>query len=82
MEETRCIKSKDGTIAHFINIKGVYKMHNWDSHALIPQGNKKNAEYYLFGIKVTKEKWEAARKDIHGQPFFKTAAGKAAGSRV
>ena len=27
------------------------KLHNWDGPALIPQGNKKKAEYYINGIK-------------------------------
>jgi|JI61114BRNA_FD_contig_31_2062148_length_332_multi_1_in_0_out_0_1 hypothetical protein len=80
--ETTKLTQKDGTIVYFLNVKGVMKMHNWEGPALIPQGNKKNAEYYLFGVKVTKDKWEASRKDIEGQPFYKTAAGKAAGSRV
>jgi len=80
--ETTKITQKDGTIVYFLKIDNVLKMHNWEGPALIPQGNKKNAEYYLFGIKVTKEKWEAARKDIEGQPYYKTAAGKASGARV
>jgi hypothetical protein len=26
--------------------------------------------------------WEDRKKDVNGQPFYKTAAGKAAGARV
>ncbi len=79
---TRKIKLADGTIAHYINVDGKNKFHNWDSAALIPQGNKRAAEYYLFGIKYTKEQWEDLKKDGNGVPFYKTAAGKAAGARV
>jgi hypothetical protein len=80
--ETRKIKSADGTIAHYINVDGKNKLHNWDSAALIPQGNKRLAEYYIFGIKYTKQQWEDFKKDGNGQPWYKTSAGKAAGARV
>jgi hypothetical protein len=33
-------------------------------------------------MKYTKDQWEDRKKDINGQPFYKTAAGKAAGARV
>jgi hypothetical protein len=76
--ETKKLKSKDGTVAYYWN----NKMHNWDGPALIPQGNKRLAEYYLFGIKHTKEQWEDKKKDVNGQPFYKTSAGRASGTRV
>jgi hypothetical protein len=57
-------------------------MHNWDGPAYIPQGNKRLAEYWLFGFQFTKEQWDDRKKDGNGQPFHKTAAGKAAGARV
>jgi len=57
-------------------------MHNWDGAALIPQGNKRQAEYYLFGIKHTKDEWLEKKKSVNGVPFHKTAAGKLAGARV
>jgi hypothetical protein len=71
--ETKKLKSADGTIAYYWN----NKLHNWDGPALIPQGNNKKAEYYLFGIKHSKAEWEAKKKDVNGIPFHKTAAGKA-----
>ena len=79
---TQRLVTADGTIAHYITIDGVKKMHNWDGPAFIPQGNKRAAEYYLFGIKYTKDQWESFKKDVNGQPWYKTAAGKAAGARV
>jgi len=75
---TKKIKTTDGSIIHYLN----GKMHNYDGPAYIPQGNKRQAEYYLFGVKYTKAQWEAAKKDANGVPFYKTAVGKAAGARV
>jgi hypothetical protein len=78
MSEVKKMKAADGSIVYYLN----GKIHNWDGPALIPQGNKRLAEYYLFGIKHTKEQWEEKKKDVNGQPFYKSAAGKAAGARV
>jgi hypothetical protein len=80
--ETQRISTSDGTIAHYVNIGGINKMHNWDGAALLPQGNKREAEYYLFGIKMSKDEWLERKADIHGIPWFKTAAGKQSGARV
>lgn len=80
--ETKCLKQADGTISHYVKIDGVNKLHNWESAAYIPQGNKRAAEYYLFGIKYTKDQWLEAKKDVNGQPFHKTATGKQAGVRA
>lgn len=80
--ETRKVESSDGTIAHYVNIGGVNKLHNWDSAAFIPRGNKRASEYWLFGLKYSKEEWEDRKKDVNGQPWYKTASGKAAGARV
>jgi hypothetical protein len=79
---TQRLKTADGTIVHYINIGGVNRIHNWDGAALIPQGNKRQAEYYLFGIRHTKDQWLDKKKNVNGVPFYKTAAGKAAGARV
>jgi len=78
MSETKRLKTADGTIVYYWE----NKMHNWDGPAYIPQGNKRAAEYWLFGMKYTKSQWEDRKKDINGQPFYKTAAGKASGARV
>ena len=78
MPEVRKMKTGDKTIIYYLD----GKMHNWEGPALIPQGNKRLAEYYLFGIKHTKEQWEEKKKDVNGQPFYKSAAGKASGARV
>jgi len=76
------LKQSDGTIVHYVIINGKTLTHNYDGPALIPQGNKRLAEYYVFGIKKTKEQWENIKKDGEGVPFFKTSAGKASGTRA
>ena len=78
MSEVKKMKSADGSIIYHLN----GKMHNWEGPAFYPQGNKRAAEYYLFGIKHTKEQWEEKKKDVNGQPFYKTSVGKSAGARV
>lgn len=75
---TKRIKTEDGSIIYYLD----GKMHNFDGPAYIPQGNKRQAEYYLFGVKYTKIQWESFKKDANGVPFYKTAVGKAAGARV
>ncbi len=82
MSETRKIKTADGSIINSIEIDGKNLMHSWDGPAYLPQGNKRLAEYWLFGIRYSKEEWEDRKKDVNGQPWYKTAAGKAAGVRV
>jgi hypothetical protein len=78
---TKKLKKIDGTIAYVIELEGIHKLHNWEGPALIPQGNKRLAEYYLFGIKYNKDNWEAAKKEENGVPFHKTAASKKMGNR-
>jgi hypothetical protein len=78
MSETKRLKTKDGTIVYYLD----GKMHNFDGPAYLPQGNKRAAEYYVFGIKYTKDQFDSIKKDANGVPFYKTAAGKAAGARV
>jgi len=79
---TKRLRTADGTIVYYMTINGINKMHNWDGAAYIPQGNKRKAEYHIFGIQYTKEQWMNFRKESNGVPFYKTAAGKAAGARV
>lgn len=77
--ETKRLRQADGTIAYY----ALNKLHNIDGPALVPQGDEKKAEYYLFGIRQTKEEWlDKVKKSTNGQPFYKTAAGKASGARV
>jgi hypothetical protein len=79
---TKILRTGDGTILYYSNTDGVNKLHNWDGPAVIPQGNMKLAEYYIYGIQYTKEDWIDRKRDTNGLPWFKTALGKAAGARV
>jgi hypothetical protein len=80
--ETKRLKQADGTIAYYATINGERKLHNYDGPALIPQGNKRLAEYYVWGVKKTKEQWENIKKDGEGIPFYKSSVGKSSGTRV
>jgi hypothetical protein len=78
MSETKKLKTADGSIVYYLD----GKMHNFDGPAYLPQGNKRAAEYYVFGIKFTKDQFDNIKKDNNGVPFYKTAAGRASGTRV
>jgi hypothetical protein len=80
--QTKRLKQADGTIVHYVVIDGKTLTHNYDGPALIPQGDKRKAEYYVFGVKKTKEQWENIKKDGEGVPFYKTSVGKSSGARV
>ena len=78
MTETKKLKTSDGTIVYYLD----GTMHNFDGPAYLPQGNKRAAEYYVFGMKFTKDQFDNIKKDNNGVPFYKTAAGRASGTRV
>ena len=61
------LKKADGTIAHIKD----GKLHNWDGPALIPQGDKKLAEYYIHGIPYTEENYKEALRNRTGIPPMK-----------
>ena len=66
------LKKADGTIAHLWD----GKLHNWAGPALIPEGNKKKREYYLYGIQYTEEDHKEAIKQQTGLPWFKQPTPK------
>ena len=57
--KSKKLKTPDGTIAHYWD----NKLHNWDGPALIPQGNKRLREYYIYGIQKTEDEWKEAKRD-------------------
>jgi hypothetical protein len=69
-EPTKKLTKADGTIAYIWE----GNLHNWDGPALIPEGNMRKREYYLYGIRKTEEQWKDARKDREGLPFYKKAS--------
>ena len=55
--KTKRLKSPDGTIAYYWD----GKLHNWEGPALIPEGNNRNREYYIYGFKHTEDEWKEAK---------------------
>jgi hypothetical protein len=71
--QSRKLSKPDGTIAYTWD----GKMHNWEGPAFIPEGNKRKAEYYLYGIKMDKEEWQTIRSQREGLPYYKNQSMKA-----
>jgi hypothetical protein len=70
--QSRKLKSPDGTIAYVWD----GKLHNWEGPAYIPQGNEKQAEYHLYGVKMTLEDWKETRNQREGLPYYKNQSMK------
>ena len=66
------LRKADGTIAYIWD----NKYHNWEGPALIPEGNEKKAEYYLYGIKYSKEGFKEVVRNRTGLPWYKQPAHK------
>ena len=66
------LKKPDGTIAYTWDDK----LHNWEGPALIPEGNEKKAEYYIYGIKYSKEEHKERIRQKTGLPWYKKPAPK------
>ena len=49
--KTKRLKTPDGTIVYYWD----NKLHNWEGPALIPEGNNRLREYYIYGVKYSKE---------------------------
>jgi hypothetical protein len=62
----------DGTVMYLWDSK----LHNWDGPALIPEGENKHREYYLYGIKYDEKEWKFRKKQLTGLPFYKMAGTK------
>lgn len=69
--ETQKLRTPDGTIVFYKD----GKFHNWDGPAFIPEGNIRKAEYYIHGIKMSKDQWEEALRDFSGLPWYKSGGG-------
>ena len=70
--KSRKLVKTDGTIAYTWD----NKIHNWEGPALIPEGNQRKGEYYLYGIKMSKEEWNEARQQREGLPYYKNQSMK------
>jgi hypothetical protein len=71
--KTKKLKTPDGTIAYYWD----NKLHNWEGPALIPSGNMRLREYYLYGIQKTEEEWKEAKRSGQGLPWYKDPRFKA-----
>jgi len=71
--KTKRLKTPDGTIAYYWD----NKLHNWEGPALIPEGDNRRREYYIYGIKHTEEKWKEAKRSGKGMPWYKDPRFKA-----
>ena len=69
---SKILKKADGTIAHVWD----NKLHNWDGPALIPEGNEKKAENYIYGLKYSKEEHKDRIRQQTGLPWYKKPAPK------
>mgnify|MGYP000153189357 FL=1 len=74
---SRKLKKADGTIAHIWG----NKLHNWEGPALIPEGNTRKAEYYLYGLQYDKEEYNELVRGRTGLPWYKQPAPKGAQHR-
>ena len=71
-EQSKRLKKADGTIV----VVWEGRLHNWDGPALIPEGNEKKAEYYIYGIKYSKEEHKDRIRQQTGLPWYKKPAPK------
>lgn len=70
--KSRKLKKADGTIAYIWDSK----LHNWEGPALIPEGNTRKGEYFLYGNPLTQEEWKEMRSQREGLPYYKNQSMK------
>ena len=75
MKLTREESDGSKTTAYVLQIEGVAKFHNWDGPSVINKSQKVK-DYYLSGIKYTKDDWAEMRKHRDGLPPSKRTAPK------
>jgi hypothetical protein len=71
--KSKRLKTPEGTIAYYWD----GKLHNWEGPALIPEGDNRKREYYIYGFKHTEEEWKEARRSGKGLPWYKDPRFKA-----
>ena len=71
------LKKEDGTIAYIWD----NKFNNWEGPALIPEGNMKKREYYLYGIKYSEGEFKEVVRNRIGLPWYKQPAPKGSTNR-
>ena len=72
-------REEDGSLTtmHTLQIKGEFKLHNFEGPAIINK-EKRIKEYYLNGLKFSEEDWKSIRKGREGLPWYKNPAMRGA----
>ncbi|MDB4344625.1 hypothetical protein OAA39_00225 [bacterium] len=65
--KSKRLKTPEGTIAYYWD----GKLHNWEGPALIPEGDNRKREYYIYGIQYSEDEWKDRKRDGKGLPWFK-----------
>ena len=65
--KSKRLKTPEGTIAYYWD----GKRHNWEGPALIPEGDNRKREYYIYGIQYSEDEWKDRKRDGKGLPWFK-----------
>jgi hypothetical protein len=74
--KSKVTTTTDGTVIHSWD----GKFHNLEGPAVIPQGDKKKAQYYIFGKEYTKDQFKKMKKEQTGIPWVKKAGSS--GQRI
>jgi hypothetical protein len=64
-------KTADGTIGYYLERDGKKQLHSLDHVAYIPQGNRKLAEYHIFGIPISEKDFQYFQRSWEGIPDYK-----------
>ena len=65
--KSKRLKTPEGTIVYYWD----GKLHNWEGPALIPEGDNRKREYYIYGIQYSEDEWKDRKRDGKGLPWFK-----------
>jgi len=65
--KSKRLKTPEGTIAYYWD----GKLHNWEGPALIPEGDNRKREYYIYGMQYSEEEWKERKRDGKGLPWYK-----------
>ena len=73
--EEKRMRSK-GAYHHFFRESGseAWKYHNWDGPAIAPIAGEETElkkTYFLYGIEMSKDKWNETLQDREGLPWYK-----------
>jgi hypothetical protein len=64
-------KTADGTIGYYLDRGGKKQLHNSDGPAFIPQGDRKLAEWHVFGMPMSEKDFDYWQRNFEGIPDYK-----------